>query len=60
MALPKGHTECYFSEVNRFATSDFELAKSIALDKILMGWKVGLEQTNLHGQPVEYTVYWGA
>lgn len=57
MHIPKGHTECYFSEANRVTTNDFLLAKALLIDFALKGWKVGIEQDH---KTLEYTVYWGA
>lgn len=60
MSLPKGHTECYFSEVNRLVTKDIEIVKQVLISQAAGGWKVAYEQTNLVGKPLEYTIYWGA
>jgi hypothetical protein len=57
MQLPVGQTDCYFSVVNRFTTADFSLIKHMIVDKVLNGWKVGLEQDM---KTKEYTLYWGA
>lgn len=55
--VPRGHVSCYFLSTNRCITASFEYAKQIAVEKMLKGWKVGIEQD---AQTKEYTVYWGA
>lgn len=57
MNMPKGHTECYFSEDSRhtFQLSNTAAVNALVLELVAKGWKVG---THIKGDFI--TVYWGA
>lgn len=55
--MQTGHINCYYSPDNKFVTADFNIAKELAMDKMLAGWKVCIDQD---AETKLFYIYWGA